>query len=83
MSLSDVQGHVIISGYADSFLGFVKELRRCTAQLLPVVVLHENLDEEGMQPVLQLARVFYVKGSPTNQAGLKAAKASEARYVLH
>lgn len=60
----------------------MKELRRCSAQLLPVVVLHENPDEEGVQSVLHLTRVLYVEGSSTNQAGLSAAKAAEARYVL-
>lgn len=77
LELSAVEGHIIVSGHARSFAGFVKELHRCSAQLLPVVILHE--DPDACQEVLKLSRVFYAEGSSTTKTGLQAAKAKNAR----
>ncbi|GMH45490.1 hypothetical protein BSKO_13447 [Bryopsis sp. KO-2023] len=81
--LDGIRDHVIVSGAPDSFLPFVKELRRCCARPIPVVILHEDKEDAGVRSVLQMSSVYFAKGSSSTQSGLIAAKATESRCFMH
>ncbi|GMH45499.1 hypothetical protein BSKO_13456 [Bryopsis sp. KO-2023] len=81
--LDGIRDHVIVSGAPDSFLPFVKELRQCCGWPIPVVILHEDEEDAGVQSVLQMSSVYFAKGSSSTQSGLIAAKATKSRCFMH
>ena len=80
--VEEVRGHVIVCGSEHSFVPFMEQLRASSPNALPVVFLHPARPTAYWRQLSAMGPIFWVQGSPSETASLRAANAQQARALV-
>lgn len=80
--VEELRGHVIVCGSEHSFVPFMEQLRASSPNALPVVFLHPARPTAYWRQLSAMGPIFWVQGTPSETASLRAANAQQARALV-